>query len=174
MNPTNNNSVPWSFDANKNFVPILHEGTVVGFLRPDYAQKVAQVLNAQDRLHAEQDRLRKSLRLACFDLLRQGGGDTKKVEELMKQYAIRVERPKHGPRAVAFLLRDRQEELQVGNEEFIKFCDTLKVSRQQITDLFAGKPIEESAIVPLARILGKTPAEVKSVLKGPSEGSGEH
>ena len=166
MNPS-----PWSFDGNKNFVPILHEGTVVGFLRPDYAEKIAQVLNAQDRLHADRERLRKCLQLACFDLLRQGGGDTNKVEELMKQYAIRVERPKHGSRAIAFLLRDRQEELQVSDQEFLKFCDTLKVSPQQIKDIFAGKPIDESAIVPLARILGKNPAEVKTVLRGPSEAS---
>jgi hypothetical protein len=144
------------------YVPILYQGSLAGFCSPEYSEEIVQTLN-------QEERLRKALRIACLDLLRQVGADTSKVDALMKKYMSLAERPKYGPRAVAFLLRERQQDLQVSTQEFVKFCDTFKVSPQQLQSIFAGKSIEPTLMAPIARILGKTTAEVEAVLYGSNE-----
>ena len=64
------------------------------------------------------------------------------------------------------MLIDRQKDLRVSPQEFVKFCDTYKVSPQQLRDLAEGKDIDRKYIEPLARILGITAAEVMEVLQG--------
>lgn len=143
------------------YVPILYQGSLAGFCSPEYSEEIVQTLN-------QEERLRKALRIACLDLLRQVGADPSKVDALMKKYMSLAERPKYGPRAIAFLLRERQQDLQVSTQEFVKFCDTFKVSPQELQSIFAGKSIDPSLIAPIARILGKTTAEVEEVLYGSS------
>lgn len=144
------------------YVPILYQGSLAGFCSPEYSEEMVQTLN-------QEERLRKALRIACLELLRKAGADTSKVDALMKKYMSLAERPKYGPRAVAFLLRERQQDLRVSTQEFVKFCDTFKVSPQQLQSIFAGKSIEPSLIAPIARILGKTTGEVEEVLYGSNE-----
>jgi hypothetical protein len=66
------------------------------------------------------------LKIACLDLLQKTGGDTSKVNSLIKKYIKLSERPKYGSRAIALLLKERQKELDLSDAEFTKFCDTFK------------------------------------------------
>lgn len=144
------------------YIPILYEGELIGYCKPEYAEEIVETLN-------EEQRMQKALRLACLDLIRKAGGKRIKVDELMKKYMVLAKRPRYGPRAIALLLRERQEQLQVSAPEFIKFCDIHKISPEDLKNIYAGKAIEPSLISPIARILGKTLAEVQAILKGPSE-----
>ena len=153
---------PWEFHPDRPYVPIFHEGELVAYCQPVYAQKIVEVLN-------EQETLRKAIRIACADLIRKTGGDRSQVENLVKKYIARAERPKFGPRAIAAMLIDRQKDLQVSPKEFLKFCDSYKISAQQLKEIAEGKEIGSSSIEPLARILGITAAEVMEVLNGNPE-----
>ncbi|MEB3343551.1 hypothetical protein [Okeania sp.] len=144
------------------YVPILNQGELVGICKPEYAEEILEVMN-------EQERLRKALRLACLDLLRRVGGKRTRVNDLMQKYIALAERPKYGPRAIALLLRERQDQLQVSGHEFIKFCDIHKISPEELKDIYAGKPVDNTLIAPIARILGKTNIEVQEILDGPNE-----
>lgn len=158
--PTNNDE-NWELGIDV-YVPILYQGSLAGFCSPEYSEEIVETLN-QER------RIRKALRIACLDLLRQAGADTSKVDALVKKYMSLAERPKYGPRAIAFLLRERQQDLRVSTQEFVKFCDTFKVSPKQLQSIFAGKSIDPNLISPISRILGKTNAEVEEVLYGTKE-----
>ncbi|MDY6804681.1 MAG: hypothetical protein SXA11_12850 [Cyanobacteriota bacterium] len=140
------------------YIPILHEGELIGYCKPDYAEEIVEILN-------DEQSLEKALRLACLDLIRKAGGKRSKVDSLMKKYMERAKRPKYGPRAIAVLLRERQEQLQVSAPEFIKFCDIHKISPEDLKNISAGKAIEPNLIAPIARILGKTSAEVQGILE---------
>lgn len=155
------NDENWELGINV-YVPLLYQGSLAGFCSPEYSEEIVEILN-------QEERLRKALRLACLELLRQAGADSSKADALMKKYLSLAERPKFGPRAVAFLLRERQQDLQVSTQEFVKFCDTFKLSPKQLQSIFAGKSIEPNLIPPIARILGKTTAEVEEVLYGSTE-----
>ena len=144
------------------YIPILHQGELIGYCKPDYAEEIVEILN-------EEQRLEKALRLACLDLIRKAGGKRSKVDDLMKKYMERAKRPKYGPRAIAILLRERQEQLRVSAPEFIKFCDIHKISPEDLKDISAGKAIDPSLIAPIARIVGKTSTEIKAILEGPLE-----
>ena len=149
----------WEFNPDRPYVPVLHDGQLVGYCQPFYAREIVESLN-------EQETLRKALRIACSDLIRKLGGDRNKLDDLVNRYIAKAERPKFGPRAIAAMLIDRQKDLRVSPQEFVKFCDTYKVSTQQLRDLAEGKDIDRKYIEPLARILGITAAEVMEVLQG--------
>jgi hypothetical protein len=152
-------SLSWELQPEQPHIPIYREGELVGYCHPDYAQEIVEAMN-------EQDKLRKALRIACLDILRAKGGNPAKAEELMEKYLVKTERPKFGPRAIAVMLVDRQKELQLSPQEFLKFCDTYKLSTQHIKDLAAAKAVDPSLINPLARILGVSAMEIKKVLNG--------
>ncbi|NJK27397.1 MAG: hypothetical protein HC925_00815 [Coleofasciculaceae cyanobacterium SM2_3_26] len=158
MNPVTE-PVAWEVALEQQYVPLLHEGNMVGFCTPTYAKEIAEALN-------EEDRVRKALRMACLDLLRRVGGDTSRVGELMERYIERAQRPKFGPRAIAAMLSDRQRDLQLSNQEFVKFCDTYKVSPRELKSIYAGENIDRRLIAPIARILGIAPADVLDILEG--------
>jgi len=141
------------------YIPILHEGELIGYCKPEYAEQIVEVLN-------DEERVQKALRLACLDIIRKAGGKRSKVDDLVKKYMTLAKRPKYGPRAIALLLRERQEQLKVSAPEFIKFCDIHKISPEDLKNIYAGKPIEPDLIAPIARILGKTSTEVQSILEG--------
>ncbi|MDY6938784.1 MAG: hypothetical protein SWY16_14060 [Cyanobacteriota bacterium] len=152
----------WEFNPDRPYVPIFHDGELVGYCQPFYAREIVESLN-------EQDTLRKALRISCSDLIRKLGGDPSKLDDLVQKYITKAQRPKSGPRAVAAMLIDRQKDLRVSPQEFVKFCDTYKVSSQQLRALAEGKDIERKYIEPLSRILGITPAAVTDVLYGDRE-----
>ena len=155
---TAENDANWELGINV-YVPLLYQGSLVGFCSPEYSEEIVETLN-------QEQKLRKALRIACLQLLRQAGADSSKVDVLMKKYISLAERPKFGPRAVAFLLKERQQDLQVSDKDFAKFCDTFKVSPQQLKNIYSGKSIEPNLIPPIARILGKTNSEVEEVIYG--------
>lgn len=163
--PTPNQPLSWQVNQNRPFLPITYDGAIVGFCEPEYASEIVDALN-------DQERLKKALRIACLDITKRTGGDPKKVEELMKKYLTMAQRPKYGSLAIAFLLRDRQEELDVSDKEFARFCDSYKLSVRDIKSIYAGQHIEDNLLEPIARILGKTVAEIMEVRDGPNRGSG--
>ncbi len=154
-----NQPLPWETNPKQALVPISHEGTMVGFCKPDYAVRIVEILN-------DEDKYRKALHLACYDLVARSGGSPSTIQELMQKYIARAERPKSGTRAIALLLKERQEELDLTDEEFAKFCDTFRLSREDLRNIYAGGDIESAQLSPLSRILGITTDEVIEIWKG--------
>jgi hypothetical protein len=151
----------WEFHPDQPYVPIYHEGQLVGYCQPFYASQMVDMLN-------EQERWQYAMRLACLDIIRLKNGNPSKVSETIEKYLAKTERPKHGPRAIAALLVERQKELQVSPQEFVKFCDTYRISAKQIRDIAEGKDVDPGLVTPLARVLGMTPPEVTDILYGDS------
>ena len=154
-----NKPLTWEYYPDDTYVPITHEETVVGFCRPEFAVRIVEAMN-------EEERLRKALRIACLDLLRTTGGDITKVDELLGKYIARAERPKYGTRAIAFLLRERQKELDISDQEIAKFCDTYRLSVRELKNIYAGEEIYDSMLGPLSRILGLSVEELIAVRDG--------
>jgi hypothetical protein len=157
----------WEYYPDDPFVPITHEGAVVGFCRPEFAVQIVGVLN-------EEEKLRKALRIACVDIIRRTGNDMARVDELVSKYIARAERPRYGTRAIAALLRDRQHELDVSDQEFAKFCDSYRLSVKELKNIYAGEEIYDSTLGPLARILGTTVDELMTVRDGADGITGDY
>jgi hypothetical protein len=153
--------LPWKSNASESFVAILYESEVVGFCKADVASQIIETLN-------EDEKLRKALHLACYDLVARAGGSTSSINELMQQYIARASRPTRGTGAIALLLKERQRELDLTNEEFAKFCDTFRLSREELKNIYAGAEIENTQLAPLARILGMTVDELIDEWQGRS------
>lgn len=162
--PLNNKPISWKFVPYDPYFPISYEGVQVGFCTPDFAARIVEVLN-------EDGKLRKALEIACVDLIQQSGGDLGQVDELMKKYLERAERPKQGSGAIAFLLHDRQEELDINDREFAHFCESYKLSREELKDIYEGKQVSDSQLRVLVRILGKSVEELTEVRDGFIQGS---
>jgi hypothetical protein len=156
----------WQFESHEPFVPVYYQGKVVGVIKQEYAANLTKFLN-------EDELLTKALKRACLDLVKQSGGDTSQVKDLMKKYIKMSEKPKFGTRAIAFLLRERQEELDLGDPEFTKFCDTFKLSPDELNNIYAGESVEDSYLVPLSRILGITKEKLIEVRDGTAKERGE-
>ncbi|HIK26895.1 MAG: hypothetical protein N3E45_09890 [Oscillatoriaceae bacterium SKW80] len=157
--PQNDNYLAWTFNSQTSFVPIFYQGEIVGFCKADIAARMTEFLNAQEKIY-------KALRLSCLDYIRKSGGDTLRVEELMRKYIARAERPKYGSRAIAAMLRDRQIELNVSDREFIRFCETYKLSFQELKEIYAGEEIIDSQLGPISRILGMSIEELIQIRDG--------
>lgn len=154
-----NQPLPWETNPTKVYVPISYEGKVVGFCRPDFADRIVATLN-------EDEQFRKALKLACYDLVARSGGGGTQVEELVQRYLAKAGRPKRGTAMVALLLKDRQDELDLSDEEFAKFCDTFKLSRPELSNIYAGGDIESHQLTPLSRILGMSVDELIAAWQG--------
>jgi hypothetical protein len=149
----------WQLPSNENYLPIYYKGELAGFFKQEYADKILKFLN-EDAL------VKKALTKACIDLAKQTGGDANTVKELIKRYIKMSQRPKYGTLAIANFLRERQQEIDISDKEFIKFCDSYMVSPEQLNDIYAGKPIDDSLIAPLARILNVSQARLFEVRDG--------
>lgn len=137
----------WQFSAKEHFLPIYYKGRVAGYFKEEFAGEITKFLN-------EENLLKKALHNACIDLVKQSNGDPNQVKEMMKKYLQMSERPKYGTRAIANLLRERQQELDLATQEFTKFCDSFKLSPVDLNNIYAGGQIDNSILVPLSRILG--------------------
>jgi hypothetical protein len=142
-----NEPLDWQVETNNAYIQIYHQGNLVGFFKQEYASEIISFLN-------DEEVFKKALKLACTDLIKKMGGDTNKVNYLIQRYIKSSERPKYGTRAIALLLRDRQKELDLSNQEFAKFCDTFKVSPTELNNIYAGEAFDDSLLAPLSRILG--------------------
>jgi hypothetical protein len=165
-----NEPLDWQVESNEPFIPVYHKGDLVGFFKPEYASEIIKFLN-------EEEVLKKALKMACSDLIKKMGGDTRKVYYLMEKYVKTSERPKHGTRAMptavnyAVLLQDRQKELDLSNQEFTKFCDTFKLSPTELNNIYAGEAFDDSLLAPLSRILGMAKERLLEVRDGSEESS---
>jgi hypothetical protein len=149
----------WELGNNENYMPVYYKGAVAGFFKKEYSETVIKNLN-NDEL------LTKALTQACIDLIRRSGGDVSQVNDLIKKYLKICGRPKFGSFAIAELLRERQVELDLGEKEFSKFCDTFKLSPVELNNIYAGENIDDSLIAPLSRILGMPKDELLKVRDG--------
>ena len=152
-------TLPWECSTKASYVPLSHEGTIVGFCNPDYARTIAQSLN-------EKELLEKALYQACYDLIARTGGSSDAVVEMVQRYRSKVERPLQGSALIGVLLRERQIDLDLTEEEFIKFCDSYRLSRGELREIYRGEEVESHQLIPIARILGKTVDEVMEAWKG--------
>lgn len=157
-----NQSEVWQSDVNRPFIPITQEGEIVGFGQPELVNRVVAILN-------DDENVRKALQLACYDLISRSGGSTNQVEQLMQEYLAKAARPKSGARAIALLLQERQDQLDVSDEEFTKFCDSYRLSRQELQRIYAGEEVEVNQLTSLSRILGISVDDLLSVLEGKPE-----
>jgi hypothetical protein len=153
----------WQLEASETYLPFHYKGSLAGFLKQEFADDVLQVLN-------EDEVLKKALRIACTELIKHSGGEIAQVKDLMKKYIRMSERPKHGTRAIATLLSERQLELDLNNQEFAKFCDTFKLSPVELNNIYAGEPVDNSLLAPLSRILGISKTELCDIRDGEREG----
>lgn len=152
----------WQFFPADSFISITYEEELIGFCKPDFAARIVTVLN-------DDERLRKALRLACYDLAALTGGGTEAVAMLEQKYLSRTAKPKSGTAAIALLLRDRQDQLGVNEKEFLRFCDSYRLSLDKINAIYAGEEIDETLLLPLSRILGRSVEDLLQILEGSLE-----
>lgn len=140
--------LPWQCNTDMTLVPLTFDGETVGFLKPEYALRLVDLLN-------DEKRYRRALRLACEELVRRSNGRLGTTELLFNEYLERAKTPRIGTPAIAMLLRHRQEELGVTDKEFIQFCDSYRLSPDALQAIYDGDTlIENTMFAPLARILG--------------------
>lgn len=165
------NNEPWRLQINQNrsYIAISDEAAEVGFCTPEFAAKIIETFNEYEQLHEENETLNKALQMACWDLLKQSGGTINQLNHRVKQYMEKAKRPEHGTRAIAYLLRERQRELDINNREFVRFCSSYKLSPKELKDIFDGKEISDTQLKVLSRILGKSYEELMEVRDGFSE-----
>jgi hypothetical protein len=161
--PLRNYPSDWELGHNENYMPVYYKGAVAGFFKKEYSETIIKNLNNDDLLT-------KALTQACTDLIRRSGGDVSQVNDLIKRYLKTCDVPKFGTLAIAALLRERQIELDLGEKEFSKFCDTFKLSPVELNNIYAGENVDDSLIAPLSRILGMPKDELLKVRDG-REGS---
>ncbi|MBD2079771.1 hypothetical protein [Leptolyngbya sp. FACHB-17] len=152
-------ALSWECSAQSAFVPLSYEGEIVGFCHPKNAAAIAKSLN-------EAELFRKALYLACYDLIARTGGSSDRVGDLVQQYLAKVGRPLQGSALIAVMLRERQTDLDLTEEEFAKFCDSYRLSRVELRGIYQGAEVESHQLIPLSRILGKTVDEVIEAWKG--------
>jgi hypothetical protein len=152
----------WQLSSTEHYLPISHQGTTAGFLKEEYAAEITKLLN-------DETMLKKALKLACIDLVKQSGGDPSQVKVMIKKYLKMVEIPKYGTKAIAILLKERQQELDLGEREFVKFCDSFKLPPSELSKIYAGGNIDDSFISPLSRILGVSKSRLFEIRDGSEE-----
>jgi len=165
MTPTNR-SFRLEFNPDRNYIAITYDDIEVGFCTPEFASRIVETLNESEQLREDNEVLSKALQIACLDLLKRTGGSPTRANKLMQRYLEQSKRPEHGSRAIAYLLRDRQRELNVSEKEFAFFCNSYRLSPQELKAIYKGKDISDEQIKVLSRILGKSVQELLEVRDG--------
>lgn len=154
------------FNADRTYIAITYGEHEVGFCSPEIAARIVETLNEDEQLQEDNETLTKALQMACMDLIKRTGGNPARVSKLMERYLENAKRPEHGTRAIAFLLRDRQRELDVSDKEFVFFCNSYRLSPQELRDIYRGKEINDEQLKVLSRILGKSFQELVEIRDG--------
>lgn len=165
----NNQPLRLQLDHYRSYLPISYEEMEVGFCTPEFAAKIVETFNDYERLQEENETLNKALQMACLDLIRQAGGSPHQVNRRVKQYLDSAKRPEYGTRAIAYLLRERQEQLDISTKEFVRFCYSYKLTPKELKDIFDGKDITDRQLKTLSRILGKSFEELLEIRDGFSD-----
>lgn len=161
-----NRSVRLEFDPDRAYIAITYDEMEVGFCTPEFASRIVETLNESEQLREDHETLTKALQIACIDILKRSGGDPSQANRLMQRYLEKAKRPEHGTRAIAYMLRDRQRELNVSDKQFARFCDSYRLSPQELRDIYRGKEISDEQLKLLSRILGRTVQELMEVRDG--------
>lgn len=148
----------WTSDPHDLYVAIAENGNVVGLVKPTHAPQLLAMLN-------DTQLVRKALKLACTDLAAATGGSPGQVAALMEQYLNKAQRPTKGVAAIALYLQERQRELDLTDDEFIKFCDTFRLSAAELNRIQNHEEIEYKQLNSLARILGLSVDELLRIWK---------
>ncbi|NDJ15885.1 hypothetical protein GS601_01040 [Myxacorys almedinensis A] len=149
----------WHFDPQETYVPVSHEGAIVGFCKLNYAKHITHQLN-------QLERVQKALHQACYELTARTGGSPERVDEMVQRYLDTANRPLAGTAMIAAMLRERQQDLDLNPDEFAKFCDSYRLSIPELRAIYDGDEIESYQLAPLARILGTTIDHVIAAWKG--------
>lgn len=150
----------WQVKATDTYITLRHENQVVGMLKPDIAARIVALLN-------DEERLKKALQLACYDLMiRSGGGGAREVDYLCTKYINQASRPTSGTGAIALWLKQRQADLDITDQEFERFCDSYRLLPIKLQGIYEGREIDSSMLTPLSRVLGCSVEEVLQVLEG--------
>ncbi|NEO82768.1 MAG: hypothetical protein F6J87_00680 [Spirulina sp. SIO3F2] len=166
MKQQTNQPLHLEFDTDRAYIPILYDEQEVGFCKPEIASRIVETLSEEEQLHDDNETLTKALQMACRDLLKKTGGNPANAARLMERYLESAKRPEHGTRAVAFLLRDRQQELDVSDKEFVFFCNSYRLSPQELRNIYKGQEISDEQLKVLSRILGKSVEELRNIRDG--------
>jgi len=150
---------PWKYYSSEVYVSLTYEDEVVGFCKPDFAARIVEALN-------DDEKLRRALWMACSDLARLNGGASIPADALVDRYLVRTAEPVSGTAAIAVLLRQRQIELDISDKEFARFCDSYRLSQDQLQTIFSGEEIDSDMLPPLSRILGRSVDDLMLVLEG--------
>jgi hypothetical protein len=148
---------PWQCYPADALISVTYEDEVIGYCKPDFAARIVAALN-------DDERLRQAFKLACYDLVSLSGGNAGPVELVMEKYLDRTKQPRSGTAAIAQLLRDRQDELDVSDREFVRFCDSYRLPKDKLMAIFAGEEIDSSMLTPLSRILGRSIEDLLGLL----------
>jgi hypothetical protein len=165
----NHRSSRLQFDSYRSYIPISYDEIEVGVCTQEFAAKIVEALNESESLREQNETLNKAFQMVCTDFVKRLGGNSSQVSKLMRKYLENAKRPEHGSRAIAFMLRDRQRELDVSNQEFARFCNSYRLSPKDLIGIFNGKDVTDEQIVPVARILGKTTKEITEIRDGFSD-----
>lgn len=178
MIPTNQ-PLRWQLNPDQSYIPISYEGNQVGLCTPKFALRIVEAFNADEKLQEENEILKKALQMACLDLLKKSNSRLNQLNELQlselqkhylktakKQHLKTAKRPENGSAAIACLLRSRQEELDISDQEFAGFCNSYKLSSEELKDIYMGKEISDSQLKVLGRILGKSVEELTEIRDG--------
>jgi hypothetical protein len=149
----------WQSDPHTPYIPISFDEEVVGFCQPSYASRILSTLN-------DEEQYRRALHLACSDLINRSSERVGNVDELMQEYLLKAARPKQGAGLIALLLKERQEDLDLSDDEFAKFCDSYRLSPKELQDIYAGVEISGDQLTPLSRILGVSTDEIIEAWQG--------
>lgn len=153
----------------RSYIAISSDDMEVGFCTPEFADRIVETFNEYERLHEENETLNKALQMACLDLIRRTGGNGQQVTKLIRQYLDKAKRPEHGTRAIAYLLRERQQALDLSTKEFVRFCYSYKLTPTELKDIYTGKDISDRQLKTLSRILGKSFEELTEMRDGFSD-----
>lgn len=157
--PLPSESPAWQVKTTDTYVTLRHQDAVVGVLRPDVAARLVNLLN-------DEERMRKALKLACYDLVSRSGGGASEIDGLCAKYLNQASRPTSGTGAIALWLKQRQTELDITDQEFERFCDSYRLVPAKLQAVYEGREVDGSMLTPLARVLGCSVEDILQVLEG--------
>lgn len=138
-------------------------GEEVGWCTSEFANQLSELFDREKKLEATNTVLRLAFKRLCSDMVAKMGGNSQQVGQLMLRYLETTIRPTSGPRAIAYLLRDRQAALGMGSQEFVQFCDSYRLSPPELKDIYEGRPINDGQLKNIARIVGRSAQELAEI-----------
>ncbi|TAD74165.1 MAG: hypothetical protein EA001_15770 [Oscillatoriales cyanobacterium] len=150
----------------RSYSTLIIDGQEVGWCTVEFADRLSESFGRDAQSDATNTILRRAFKRVCTDLLAKMGGNPHQLGQLMQRYLEAVMRPDTGPRAIAYLLRDRQTSLGMSNQEFVQFCDSYRLSPPELKEIYDGRPISDAQLKNISRIVGRTAQELADIRDG--------